>query len=72
MRYQVYRRMQRADDYVERQPNDEQPTRPIAAVQHKHAGDDLGAAGKMDHPMFLEVRDKLSAVHMDDGPQAYY
>jgi len=70
MRYQVYRRMQRAHDDVERQPNDEQPTRPILAVQHKDAGDNLGAAGKMDHPMFLELVCQLSAVHVHDGPQA--
>ena len=48
-------RVQRSNNYVESQPDNKQPARPILTVQHKHAGDDLGSAGKMDHPMLLEV-----------------
>lgn len=61
-------RVQRSNNYVESQPNDQQPTRPILTVQHKHAGDDLGTAGKIDHPMFLEVGNQLSAVQVDKRP----
>lgn len=62
--------MQCANDYVESQPNDEQPTGPIAAVQHEHAGNNLGGPGKMDHPMFFEVGNALCAVHVERGPPA--
>ena len=63
-------RVQRSDNYVESQPNDQQPARPILTVQHKHSGDDLGNPGKMDHPMFLEVGNQLSAVQVEERPQA--
>lgn len=61
--------MQGTNDHVESQPNDDQPTCPIAAVQHKDAGDNLGSPGKMDHPMFLEVGNPLSSAHMSDWQQ---
>ena len=61
-------RVQSSNNYVEHQPDNKQPTRPILTVQHKHAGDDLGSAGKMDHPMFLEVGNQLRAVQVDQGP----
>lgn len=62
--------MQRADEHVEGQPNDQQPTGPIMAVKHKHAGDNLGTPGKMDHPMFLEVGKPLNAIHVYQRPQS--
>ena len=61
-------RVQRSNNYVESQPDNKQPARPILTVQHKHAGDDLGSAGKMDHPMLLEVGNQLRAVQVDEGP----
>ena len=61
-------RVQRSNNYVESQPNDQQPTRPIFTVQDKHTGDDLGTAGKIDHPMFLEVGNQLRSVQVDEGP----
>ena len=62
------RRVQRSNNYVGSQPNDQQPTCPILTVQHKHTGDDLGTAGKIDHPMFLEVGNQLAAVQVDERP----
>ena len=62
------RRVQRSNNYVESQPDDKQPTRPILTVQHKHAGNDLGTAGQMDHPMLLEVGNQLRAVQVGEGP----
>ena len=61
-------RVQRSNNHVESQPNDKQPTRPILTVQHKHAGNDLGTAGQMDHPMLLEVGNQLRAVQVGEGP----
>jgi len=61
-------RVQRSNNYVESQPDNKQPARPILTVQHKHAGDDLRTAGKMDHPMLLEVGNQLRAVQVDEGP----
>jgi len=63
-------RVQRSNNYVESQPDNKQPARPILTVQHKHTGNDLGTAGKIDHPMFLEVGSQLSAVQADERPQA--
>jgi len=48
--------MQRADDNVKRDPGDEKPSCPVAAIEHKHAGDDLKEAREMNVPVTLEVR----------------
>lgn len=33
--------VERADDYVEGDPGDEEPASPVATIEHEDAGDDL-------------------------------
>ncbi len=47
--------MKGADDDMKRDPDDEEPAGPVAAVEHEETGDDLQKARKMDVPVALKV-----------------
>lgn len=47
--------MKRANDDVKCDPDDEQPARPVATVEHKNAGDDLQEAREMNVPVACEI-----------------
>lgn len=45
--------MQGADYDVKRHPGNQQPARPVAAIEHEYAGYDGSNPDEMDHPMVL-------------------
>lgn len=47
--------MERADTNMKRDPGDEEPARPVAAVEHENTGDDLQEAREMNVPVAPEV-----------------
>ena len=47
--------MKGADDDMKRDPGDEEPAGPVAAVKHEEPGDDLQQARKMDVPVALKI-----------------
>jgi hypothetical protein len=51
--------MKSADNNMKRDPNNEQPARPVVTAKHKHTRDDLQDAGEVDHPMALQFCDAL-------------
>lgn len=53
--------MKRADDDVKCDPGNDEPARPVAAVKHKHAGDDLQESREMNVPVTFKVRGNQAA-----------
>ena len=47
--------MKGADDDVKRDPGDEEPAGPVAAVEHEDAGDDLQQPREMDVPVAYQI-----------------
>lgn len=62
--------MQGTDDDVEYYPDNEQPTRPIEAVEHKHAAENLDNPGYVDVPMSLEFGNALGGACINVRQQA--
>jgi len=62
--------MQGTDDDVEYYPDNQQPARPIEAVEHKHSAENLDNPGYVDVPMSLELRKALSGGYINVWQQA--
>lgn len=60
MRERLEGRVKGANDDVESYPNNNQPARPIEAIEHKHAAQNLQNPGDVYVPMRLEIRKAIS------------